>query len=206
MRAFALMILTLILFSGAAVSTNAQEEPSCPSLVEQALSSVGGNCGDLARNSACYGYNDVTATFEETTAPVSFAAPSDRAELITLASIGTSPMDTALEKWGIALMNLQANLPETLPGQNTVFMLLGNAQVENAVAPEDAFGGGTVVDVLTRSAAGLFAESDSASAVTASIPGNTDLQADAITANSERVRVVYSGLPGWVTRNVLEDK
>lgn len=207
MRAFVLVIVTLVLFGAAGAMTTAQEtQPSCPALVQQALDSVGGNCGDLARNSACYGYDDVLATFEAGTDAVTFQAPSDRAGLTTLASLGTSPMDVTLEKWGIALMSLQANLPETLPGQNTVFMLLGNTQVENAVAPEDAFAGGTVVNVLTRSAAGLFAESDSASDVVSAVPGNVDLQADARTANGEWVRVAYNGVPGWVTRNVLEDK
>ncbi len=175
------------------------------SSVEEALSSVGSACGDLARNSACYGYNDVLATFEQTTDPIIFQAPSDRTAVNVLESIGTSPMDTALEKWGIALMSLQANLPEALPGQNAVFMLLGNTQVENAVAPEDAFGGGALVNVLTNSAAGLFSDADSESEVIASIPGNRDLQADAISEDGGWVRVVYDGLPGWVTRNVLAE-
>ena len=66
MRAFVLVILTLILFGGAAAITTGQEtQTSCPALVQQALDSVGGNCGDLARNSACYGYDDVLATFGE---------------------------------------------------------------------------------------------------------------------------------------------
>ena len=36
---------------------------SCPTLVKQALQAVGNNCGGLTRNSACYGFNRVNATF-----------------------------------------------------------------------------------------------------------------------------------------------
>jgi hypothetical protein len=34
-------------------------------------------------------------------------------------------------------MNLQANLPDTLPGQNVTFLLFGDVEITNAVAPEE---------------------------------------------------------------------
>ncbi|MCC6801516.1 MAG: hypothetical protein IT319_01430 [Anaerolineae bacterium] len=206
MRRLRLLLLAVfaLLITGAFVFTHAQESPaSCPALIEQALNAIGDNCGGLGRNSACYGYQFVDATFTQATAPEFFTQPSDRADLVSLKSIGTTPLDTLLDQWGIALLSLQANLPDTLPGQNTVFMLLGDSEVENAVDPADVFPGGAVVDVTTRVAAGLFYRPDATDDVIGAIPAGVTLTADARTEDSLWLRIVYEGVPGWVTQPVL---
>ncbi|MBL8162999.1 MAG: hypothetical protein JNJ61_13510, partial [Anaerolineae bacterium] len=58
-----LALFVLALMSVSQVSTQAQTgDSACPALVEQALTQVGGNCSNLGRNSACYGFNQVQAT------------------------------------------------------------------------------------------------------------------------------------------------
>jgi hypothetical protein len=37
----------------------------------------------------------------------------------------------------VAVLSLRANLPDTMPGQSVTFLLMGNAQIENAVALRD---------------------------------------------------------------------
>ncbi|MEP7293098.1 MAG: hypothetical protein ABI835_15050, partial [Chloroflexota bacterium] len=113
----------------------AQDTATCPSVIQAALDEVGNNCGGLDRNSACYGYESVLASFSQPKPEDYFNQPSDRAGLIDLQGISTAPLDEQLNQWGIALMSVQANLPDTLPGQSVVFMVLGGTQVENAVAP-----------------------------------------------------------------------
>jgi hypothetical protein len=66
------------------------------------------------------------------------ASLADRTALIDLETIRTTPLNLALDRWGIAVMNVQANVPNTLPGQAVTFLLLGDAQVENRVVPEEA--------------------------------------------------------------------
>ncbi|MFN8448223.1 MAG: hypothetical protein U0521_06445 [Anaerolineae bacterium] len=189
---------------GTVVYTSAQQgDTTCPQMIEQALGAIGDNCAGLGRNSACYGFQEVRATFTEATAANFFTVPSDRADLVTLRNIGTTRMDTALQQWGIALLSLQANLPDTLPGQNVVFMLLGDTEIENAVKPEDVFVGGATVDVTTRAAAGLFYRPDPTDNVIGAIPANATLTADARTEDGEWMRIVFDGKPGWITREVL---
>ena len=53
-------------------------QETCASFVDQALAQLSSNCGDLTRNSACYGYNNVTATFFEPFTPDAFTQPNDR--------------------------------------------------------------------------------------------------------------------------------
>lgn len=87
----------------------------------------------------CYGFNRVDATFFQTVDEDFFSAPADRAALTDVAAVQTAPLDAALEQWGVALLNVQANVPNTLPGQAVTFILLGDARVENAVDPDSDF-------------------------------------------------------------------
>ena len=111
---------------------------SCPTLVKQALEAVGNNCGGLTRNSACYGFNRVNATFSEDLGEGVFSKPSDQTGLKSLQTIDTAPLSDALKEWGVAVMSVQANIPNSLPGQAISFVLLGDVSVDNAVPADQA--------------------------------------------------------------------
>jgi LysM repeat protein len=178
----------------------AQAPGTCPALVEQALAALSDNCGDLDRNAACYGFNQVDSTF---TVPVEsgfFSAPADRTELTTLETIRTSPLDLAEERWGIAVMNVQANLPGTLPGQAVTFILMGDAEVANQVAADEAFTGGDPVTVTTLSAVDARSGPSINSNVVGTVPATTDLQADAVSRLGDWLRVVVEDRPAWIPR------
>src|SRR5690606_4283578 len=110
----------------------------CPALVMRALQELEDNCSGMERNSACYGYRRLNATFTREVSSDFFSQPADRTDLVSLQSLTTAPINLTEEEWGVALMNLQANVPNTLPGQAVTFILMGDATVVNAVAPEDA--------------------------------------------------------------------
>ncbi|MEZ4667103.1 MAG: hypothetical protein R3E39_04155 [Anaerolineae bacterium] len=76
-------------------------DSTCPALVKQALTELGDNCSGLDRNAACYGYNRVGATFVEAVADDFFTVPSDQANLVSLASLQTAPLDETLQEWGL---------------------------------------------------------------------------------------------------------
>ncbi len=111
---------------------------ACPALVELALQSVREVCDRLGRDEACYGHTLVEATFWDEAADLTFSAPADRVPLLDLRTLATAPLDLASETWGVALLNLQTPVEGALPGQAVTFLLMGDAQLENAVAPEDA--------------------------------------------------------------------
>ena len=76
---------TLVLFAVLVFGTRAivaQLEATCPALVLQALEDAESACSGLGRNSACYGYNRVNASFNQPVEPDFFSQPSDRAQLI----------------------------------------------------------------------------------------------------------------------------
>jgi Bacterial SH3 domain len=177
----------------------------CPLLVQQALEAAGDNCNALDRNSVCYGFNRVSATFVEAIADTFFTQPADRAALQQVSSLTTAPLDVPNEDWGIAVMNVQANLPGTLPGQAVTLMLIGDAAVENAVAPEDAVISGDPVGVTVLVGANVRSGPTISANVLTSVPAGTELPADAVDASGDWVRVVADGVPGWLATETLDE-
>lgn len=184
--------------------TVAQGGSVCPPIVVRALESVGSACAGLGRNSACYGYRSVFATFS-TPQPVGFfSRVGDIADVFTLETVRTSPLDLARRQWGVALLNLQASLPNTLPGQNLTFLLLGDAQIENAVTPEMAFRGGVPVNMRTTVSANLYQTPSFDSPVIGTVEADVPLAADARSEDDAWFRVTYADRYGWAARTVLD--
>lgn len=124
-------------------STAAFAQDTCNVLVNRALETLNANCASVERNQACYGYDRVDATFVEEASADVFTQPSDIADLALFSALQTAPFDETSDEWGVALMKIQANLPGTLPGQNVMMVVMGDAKVESAVegegAPMEAF-------------------------------------------------------------------
>jgi hypothetical protein len=184
-----------------------QDNTTCPALVEQALQSLGQNCADLPRNTACYGFNQVSATFTQDVANNFFSQPSDRADLVNMESIQTSALNEALQMWGVAVLSVQANIPNTLPGQAARFILLGDTAVNNDV-PADEATMGTIepVEVVTATGANIRSSPSRRGNVLLSVPANTPLLADALSADALWARVTHNqSTVGWMSREVLRN-
>ncbi|NDJ62449.1 MAG: hypothetical protein GYB67_15075, partial [Chloroflexi bacterium] len=124
-----LITAALLLLSYGALQIGAAQPnlgETCPALVAEALDTVGQRCAAVNRNEACYGFNQVRASFIESVTAPRFTAPGDLTNLTNLNSISPQPLNAAVNEWGVAVLNLQANLPNTLPGQGVIFMLLGD--------------------------------------------------------------------------------
>ncbi len=197
---FSVVLMLLIGFGSAVISTSsAQVEDTCPVFIEDAISVVGNNCGSLGRNNACYGFNAVNADFITDVDPEFFTRPSERADLLTIANIETVPMRQTLNEWGIALISVQANLPDTLPGQAVIFMMAGDVDYENAVEPENTLiSNGVFLDVTLLSALDLRHEPRADARIVTSVGAGQPVIADAISSDGAWVRVTSGEQFGWV--------
>lgn len=195
----------LALFAAAPRGAQAQAAPdsACPALVQQALTEIGANCDALDRNTACYGFVRVEATFQQDQPADFFAAPADLAGLSALQTIQTVPLDTSRQEWGIAVLNVQANLPASLPGQAAVFLLFGDVSVTNAVSPADSYTPAEPVGATVLVSANLRSGPSTDNAVLAGVPAGTAVLADALSADAAWVRVLYDTLPGWLSRDLV---
>lgn len=198
--------LSLITALGIAVQSQpgAPVTSSCSALVQLALQEVGNSCSGLERNSACYGYNRVNASFAEEVADDFFTAAGDTVALRQLLNIATVPLNEETNEWGVAVMNVQANVPGSLPGQAVTFILLGDASVQNAVDPANAQDAVAVAELVigntnARIRTGPGANFNAVGAVAA---GDT-IQADGISSDGAWVRLNYNGLAGWVSTSLI---
>jgi hypothetical protein len=129
------LFMGFLLLSLTIVSSVVVAQSACSDMVNKALQDLSNTCGNLNRNSACYGFNHVTATFAAGLTPQVFNQPDDRVGIDSLQSITTSPLDVQTSQWGIAVMKIQANLPDALPGQAVTFLLFGDVHLQTGVTP-----------------------------------------------------------------------
>jgi len=113
----------------------AQQNDTCSAFVEQALAAVDDACASTGRNEACYGNFDLEAVPRESAVEFTFAEQGDRVSVADLDSLRLRQLDVENSVWGVALMQIQANLPDSLPGQNVTFLLFGDVEIRNEVEP-----------------------------------------------------------------------
>ncbi len=131
LRILLLMLITGLVALPAASLPGAQTtSPQCTDLVQRAVTTVGVACDGLARNQACYGNQLIDVEFQPDQT-FAFAASGDVVDLTSIRRISTTPFSDTANQWGIAVLKAQANLPDTLPGQNVTFLLFGDATLEN---------------------------------------------------------------------------
>jgi hypothetical protein len=124
--------LLIPLFLLLIVVPTALAQNDCPELVTRALEAVSTVCESTGRNQACYGNVALTAEARDGVSDFNFEVAGDIANVADIASLSLLPMDTTSETWGVAMMRVQANLPDTLPGQNVTVLLFGDVTLENA--------------------------------------------------------------------------
>jgi hypothetical protein len=179
------------------------EGEMCPALVERALNELADSCGDLERNNACYGFNRVDATFLQEMAEDFFSRPADRTELTVVDTIHTAALDVLTERWGVAVLNVQANIPDTIPGQGVIFLLLGDVEVDSAGA-EEAQLANTPLPIIPTTNANIRSAPSINANVIGSAPQGVPLTADGISTDGQWLHVYYGTDPGWISATVLE--
>lgn len=204
MRKFWIYIFIMGIFGfGILPPLSAQDDDEqCPPIITDAITLAGESCDDLGRNSACYGHNQVVASFNAEDTAENFSEPADTAELADIMSISTAALNADESVWGLALMNVQANIPDTIPGQAVLFFLMGETDVENRanqimeIVPTNI----TITSserVNIRSGAGrnfnALGTADSGSVQSAT----------GISEDGEWVRVAFGDADGWISRSLI---
>ncbi|NWF69537.1 MAG: hypothetical protein HXY40_10665 [Chloroflexi bacterium] len=117
------LILALLSFAVSA------QQSDCPSFIETALLRVHDLCAGTARNQACYGNLQLTAEAQPGVTQFVFDQPGDVVNVIDIQQLSLSALNVNDAVWGIAFLQLQANLPDTLPGQNVTVLLFGDVSL-----------------------------------------------------------------------------
>ncbi len=195
----------LMIFCLLTITWQSVAQPNeCADLVERAILALADNCDSLDRNSACYGYNAVSAVFSQIVPTDYFTRPADRAGLLDLLSIQTTPLDVDADRWGIAVMSMQANLPNTLPGQAVTVLLLGDSTIQNRVNPLDVAPIATPVEVTMTSASNARTAPSDASNTVGRVQMGDSFLADALNSDGTWLRVVVDDMPAWIRRDATD--
>lgn len=193
----------LYVLAGVTVFQSIAQPSTCTALVTQALQAVGQNCQGLGRNAACYGFDRVDARFASEVDETFFSQPADTTPLAELVDIQTTALDLEQSRWGIAVLNVQANVPNTLPGQAVTFLLMGDTQVQNNVTADEALTVGEPVRVVVT--AGQRVNLRGGPATTFNIVGNADpgqpFDADALSSDGQWVRL--AAFNAWLSRSLV---
>lgn len=121
--------MLLILLIGLFITVTAAAQADCPLVVQNALTSADQWCADTGRNQACYGNDALTAQLQPGYETTSFAQTGDIVDVIGIQGMQLSALDTTAGTWGVALFRIQANLPDTLPGQNVTMLMFGDTEI-----------------------------------------------------------------------------
>ncbi len=112
---------------------------TCADLVKKAVQKVSGSCSGIGRNKVCYGNTLLSAEQADNVSNFKFEKPGDTTDLKNIRSLKLTAFNEADQTWGIAMLRVQANLPDTAPGQNVTALLFGDAQLtDDASAFSDA--------------------------------------------------------------------
>jgi hypothetical protein len=191
-----LRLIGLLLLVGGLSSVFAQSE-DCPSLVQSALDVTGNACEALGRNQVCYGNTTVTLEFRQPDAPLAFDAPGDTASVVDIQGITLSSMDNLFRQWGVALMKLQAQLPETLPGENVTFVLFGDVQIMDAAPPPQPEP--VMLQVTANNSANVRSGPGRNNAVVGALASGQTVTADGRNQAADWLRIqLEDGSTGWV--------
>ncbi len=122
-----MLFVCWLLLTGVAIAIAAE----CPEVVQVALATIEDACSDTGRNQACYGNITLLAEPQPGLDQLPFDQKGDRVNLLDVKSLRLSAMDMASDTWGVALLKVQANLPDALPGQNVTFLMFGDVSLDN---------------------------------------------------------------------------
>ncbi len=186
-----------------AVASTVALQADCPPLVEKALEDLGKNCDLLDRNNVCYGYNKLAATFSQEQPDDFFTQVSDRTALNSLDTLTTTPLDLEAGTWGVAVMKVQANVPNSLPGQSVTFILLGDTEIRNDVSPAEAFTPVDAIDVTAVGNVNIRSFPSTRGNVAGSVADGTVLAADGLSADGGWYRVLFNDAPAWVSAQLV---
>jgi hypothetical protein len=203
MKPFRMFAYFIVTFSFTIAFAQAQDEAAlCSALVENALDDMQEVCMGTGRNQACYGNMTLSATPREGVENFSFSSPGDLVDVADINTLRLSAFDSVNNTWGITLINLQANLPDTLPGQSVTFLLFGNVEIQNDVPPSDT----EVTVVLTASSyANIRSAPSTSAAVIGSLAQGDTAIADGRNADSTWLHIQIPGTNavGWVSANLV---
>jgi hypothetical protein len=165
----------------------------CAAITQQAIESTRKVCANLDHNQACYG-NPKIDIKSRANVRLAFTKPGDVVPIASLETITTSPLDTDAKSWGLALLNIRADL---LDG-NLTALAFGQASIGNGSNASNDFVA-LEITVTEPKGAILRSEPKADTMVVRNIYSGDRLQAIGRVSDSSWIRIA----DGWISKDVI---
>jgi hypothetical protein len=107
------------------------QELQCDTTIKKVLQETADRCKELGRNKGCYGNTLVLATPKDGVSGFTFDKPSDTANIADISSLRLAAFKPDASEWGVSYLRVQANFPDTQPGQYVTMLLFGDTVLED---------------------------------------------------------------------------
>lgn len=131
----ALFVMVISLRQDVGALVWAQDDGSCPQLVQTAYDTTQEVCEAIGDDEACYG----NFTIDALPQALDFDQSGDIIGVEEIDSLRLSSMDVTVQEWGISVMHIQALLAGGLAPQTAELVLFGNVEIENAAEEGSGF-------------------------------------------------------------------
>jgi uncharacterized protein YgiM (DUF1202 family) len=193
-RPIGITLFLLLLFT-----TSVLAQDVCPDLVQNALTAAESLCGGTRRDEVCYGNSNLEAVPYPETPNLNFTAPGDIAGITNIQTLRLDGMDVTEGTWGVALMKVQANLPDTNTIENVSIVLFGDVEIENQVPPS-----AELAASVNSDSANIRLTPSTDSSVVASLTNGTTLTVTGRNGDNSWLRVRLDGeTGGWVFASLV---
>ena len=198
MKHFAvLLILGLVSVFISVSAVLAQDAGRCSALVQEALDAVADLCDRTGSDELCYGNTTVSVT-SVSDSDIVFSDPGDIISINQVQSVQTTALKVP-DEWGVSLMRIRANIPNTLPGQVVTFLLFGDIELENAVPQQPTLSASTTGNINIRSGP------STGHSVAGGLSGSTPLELQGRNAAGDWVYfTTEDATSGWLFASLLE--
>jgi len=178
-------------------STGFAQNTTCADIVQDALDTVQNACSATGRNQACYGNISMQATPREGVTDFAFEQQGDLVNVGDLQTLRLRQLDLEQDIWGVALMQIQANLPDALPGQNVTFLLFGDVEIENAGGVSSE---GATLEATSNGGANIRTSPSTNGSIAGSLSSGEKVIVNGISEDGLwlRIQIPDSDSMGWV--------
>lgn len=202
MRNRSSLVIGLIgLLSALVVVTQPLFAQECTALVQEQFAALETLCQDVGGATVCFGGAASATTSDGSTQAMSEAGAT--LPLADISRVTTAAIDPEAEAFGLALMNVHANVPLGLSEQGLHYLMVGDVQVENRVDPAQAVVPGEPVTVTALVGSNLRATPSTEGRIVSSAAAGTELIASGLSPDRQWVIVIFEGTNVWVSRSVL---
>lgn len=170
----------------------------CSAIIQEMITLTAEQCAILERNEACYG--SAARAFNLDQALLPFETSGDSLAVEEIGNLSTLALDSNAATWGVALLNLQADLSDFAIRENVRGVLFGEVDIEQTALAVAAIPTQITSNSRVRSGPGTdFAQ-------VGSVVNGTDVNVVGRTADNVWVQIEFPGTDdsiGWVNRGAI---